>query len=75
MKDKQELARQTRGMSNPGRSYRGKREWGNFRKKFGLAGEEGAGEKVTGLVWTEPKIQGSGAWTASCRLSGALKGL
>ena len=56
MKDKQELARKTREMSNPGRTYRGKREWGNFRKKFGLVGEEGAGEKVIGLVWTEPKI-------------------
>ena len=40
MKEKQELARQTRGMSNPGRSYRGKRGWGSFRKKFGLVGEK-----------------------------------
>ena len=66
---------QTEVMSNPGRSYRGKRGWGSFRKKFGLVGEEGAGDKVAGLVWTEPKIRGSGAWTASCRLSGALKEL
>lgn len=47
--------------------------WSGWRER---SKEDGArGWRGPGLVCTEPQIRGSGAWTASCGLSGALKGL